>query len=64
MAYEPIQRKKDVNAIFKSRPKLYIPPLPMKRQRVRARAERHGPVKIYTEEEIFLFKLRKYGHSV
>ena len=37
----------------KVRPYRY--PLPMKRQRVAARAERSGPVKIYTEDEI-----RKY----
>jgi hypothetical protein len=30
----------------------YRPPLPKKRQRVRARAERSGSVKVFTKEEI------------
>jgi len=41
----------------------YRAPLPLKKQRVTARAERPGKCKIFSEEEIFLFKLRMYRYS-
>lgn len=37
---------------------VYIPPLPRKAQRVKARG-RSGKVKKFTEEQIFLYKLKK-----
>ena len=40
----------------------YHSPLPLKKQRVTARAERPGKCKVFTEEEIFLFKLRMYKY--
>ena len=53
MKPKDIQLKRDIKDIFKEKlPKPYISPLAKKRQRVAARAERSGPVKIYTEEEI------------
>ena len=63
MGYETAQVRKDVMKIFKERPKLYICPLPKKRQRTAAKAEKHGKVKIYTEEEILLFN-RNHKHFV
>ena len=38
---------------------IYKPPLPKKAQRTTPRG-RSGKVKIYTEEEIFLYKMRQF----
>ena len=63
MAYDPIKLKKDVKAIFRDRPKLYLPPLAKKMQRTTKRAERRGPVKVYTEEEIFFYRLKTFNKT-
>lgn len=55
----------DIREIFKEkRPKAYRSPLPLKNQRVTMKASPRGKVKVYTEEEIFLHKCRKYGGYV
>ena len=45
---------------FRCRPKLYMCPLGRKRQRVMAKDEPAGDVKEFTEEEIFLYKMRQF----
>ena len=40
---------------------IYKSPLPRKRQRFTAKASPRGKVKTYTEEEIYLYRLKKYG---
>uniref|UniRef100_A0A6M3IIY9 Uncharacterized protein n=1 Tax=viral metagenome TaxID=1070528 RepID=A0A6M3IIY9_9ZZZZ len=39
---------------------IYKSPLPLKKQRITARG-RSGKVKHFTEEQIFLYKLKKFG---
>jgi len=60
MEVEDRQRKRDIREIFKERPKLYKCPLPKKRQRVIAKAEEPGEVKVFSEEEIFLYKIKEF----
>lgn len=38
---------------------IYKPPLPKKMQRVQAKAERRGKVRIFSEEQIFLENVRR-----
>lgn len=53
----------EMEGIRKLKRTIYKPPLPMKRQRVIARAQLPGKVKIFSEEEIFLFNVRRYRQS-
>jgi len=64
MEYKIRQRRRHIMKIFKERPKLYTCPLPKKKQRTTARAERSGKVKVFTEEEIFLFRVRNFKRFV
>jgi len=61
--YEKFYR--DIRGIFKERrPKPYKAPLPTKMQHTTAKASPRGKVKVYTEEEKFLYKCRKHAHYV
>lgn len=51
----------EMENIKKLKKTIYKPPLPLKRQRVTARAQMPGKVKAFTEEQIFLFKVREYA---
>lgn len=64
MAYEYKQTKQDVKDIFKDRPKLYKDPLPKKSQQVTAKASPNGKVKVYSEEEVFLFRLKRLQRNL
>ena len=58
--YEQLLR--DIRGLFRERrPKPYKAPLPTKMQHTFAKASPRGKVKVYTEEEKFLYKCRKYG---
>ena len=50
--------RNEIRQEFRCRPKLYMCPLGRKRQRVMAKDEPAGPIKKYTKDEIFLYKLR------
>ena len=41
----------------------YHSPLPRKRQRTNLKHQRPGKCKVYSEEEIYLYKLRLYSSS-
>ena len=60
MPYEDEQAKQHVKDIFNDRPKLYKDPLPKKTQQVTAKASPKGKVKVFTEEEVFLFRLKRF----
>ena len=60
MPYEDEQAKQHVKDIFNDRPKLYKDPLPKKSQQVTARATPNGKVKVYNEDEIFLYRLKRF----
>ena len=65
MEHKYEQRLRDIKGIFKEkRPKAYRSPLSLKRQRVDSKAEPAGLLKVYTEEEIFLFMCKKFGGYV
>ncbi len=65
MEHKHEQRLRDIKGIFKEkRPKAYRSPLSRKRQRVSAKAEPAGPLKVYSEEEVFLYMCKKFGHYV
>ena len=52
------ERRKEIKEIFaEKKPKAYRPPLPTKTPRTTRRG-RSGRVKVLTEEQIFLHKLR------
>ncbi|MCK4307863.1 hypothetical protein KAW50_06540 [candidate division WOR-3 bacterium] len=55
--------KMEMERIRKLKKTIYKPPLPLKKQRVTARAQLPGKVKMFSEDEIFLFKVRKYRQS-
>ncbi len=59
MSYKDEQAKQHVKDIFKDRPKLYKDPLPKKSQQVVTKASPCGKVKVYSEEESFLFRLKR-----
>ena len=50
----------EMERIRKLKRTIYKPPLPLKKQRVTMRAQMPGKVKVFSEEEVFLYKLRKY----
>jgi len=52
--------KDEMESIRRLKKTIYKPPLPLKKQRVTARAQIPGKVKTFSEEEIFLFKLKRY----
>ena len=56
--------QEEMREIKRKRKWFYRPPLPRKKQRVTARALRHGKVKHFTEEEIFLYKVRFVGQQL
>lgn len=39
----------------------YRPPLPKKKQRVQAKPEKNGSVKVYSEEEKLLYLIKKFA---
>lgn len=53
--------KDEMKSIRKLKKTIYKPPLPLKKQRVTARAQMPGKVKVFSEDEIFLFKVRRYA---
>ena len=55
--------KMEMERIRKLKKTIYKPPLPLKKQRVTARAQLPGKVKMFSEDEIFLFKVRKYRQN-
>ena len=59
MEYKIRQRRRHIMKIFKERPKLYTCPLPKKKQRTTMKAQKSGKVKIFTEEEVFLFRVKR-----
>ena len=56
--------KEEMQDIRKKRKWFYKSPLPRKKQRVEARAERCGKCKVYTEEEKLLYLLRHFRGEV
>ena len=52
--------KDEMERIRKLKRTIYRPPLPLKKQRTTLRAQMPGKVKMFTEGEIFLFKVRRY----
>lgn len=43
---------------------IYKCPLPKLKQRVEAKKEHNSPVKRYSEEEIFIYTMRKMGKEI
>lgn len=43
---------------------IYHRPLPRKKQRILAKKEYNSPVKIFTEEERFIYTMRKIGKEI
>jgi len=65
MPWKHEQKLRDIKGLFKEkRPKAYRAPLARKKQQVTSRAQPAGPLKVYTEEEIFLFMCKKFAHYV
>ena len=56
--------KDEIARIRKLKKLIYKPPLPLKKQRTTARAQLPGKVKVFTEEEVFLFKIRRYANAL
>lgn len=54
----------EMERIRKLKKTIYKPPLPLKKQRITMRAQMPGKVKIFSEEEVFLYKLRKYNQTL
>lgn len=52
--------KDEMERIKRLKRTIYRPPLSIKKQRVTTRAQMPGKVKVFTEDEIFLFKIRNY----
>ena len=50
----------EMERIRKLKRTIYKPPLPQKKQRVTMRAQMPGKVKVFSEEEVFLYKVREY----
>lgn len=55
--------KMEMERIRKLKKTIYKPPLPIKKQRTTMRAQMPGKVKVFSEDEVFLFKVRKYRES-
>lgn len=54
----------EMERIRKLKRTIYKPPLPLKKQRVTARAQMPGKVKIFSEEEVFLYNIRKHEQTL
>lgn len=50
----------EMEGIRKLKRTIYKPPLPLKKQRVTMRAQMPGKVKVFSKEEVFLYKVKKY----
>ena len=55
--------KMEMESIRKLKKTIYKPPLPLKKQRVTMRAQMPGKVKVFSEGEVFLFKVRRYREN-
>ena len=55
--------KDEMESIKKLKKTIYKPPLPIKKQRTTMRAQMPGKVRIFSEGEIFLFKVKRYRES-
>ncbi len=55
--------KDEMERIRKLKRTIYKPPLPLKKQRTTLRAQMPGKVKVFTDGEIFLFKVRRYREN-
>lgn len=55
--------KDEMERIRKLKRTIYKPPLPLKKQRTTLRAQMPGKVKVFTEGEVFLFKVRRYKEN-
>ena len=53
--------KEELSSICKLSRLCYRPPLPRKKQRVTAKTESNGPIKVYTEEEKFLYMIKNFN---
>ena len=53
----------EMKKIKKLKKTIYKPPLPLKKQRTAMRAQMPGKVKVFTDEEIFLFSVKRYRQS-
>ena len=60
MEHKYEQKLQDIKDIIKKKPKLYHDPRPKKKHQVTAKASPKGKVKVYSEEEIFLYKLKRF----
>ena len=56
--------KETMDEIKKHKSWWYKCPLPKKKQRVAARAERAGKCHVYSDEEKLLYKLKMFGREV
>jgi len=56
--------KDEMKCMSELKKTIYKSPLPRKKQRVMARAELPGKVKRFSEEQIFLFKIRRYTKAL
>ena len=53
----------EMERIRKLKKTIYKSPLPLKKQRTTLRAQMPGKVRMFTEGEIFLFKVRRYREN-
>ena len=56
--------KTEMDSIKKKLSWRYKAPLPKKKQRVEAKALKCGKCKVYSDEEILLYKLKMFGKEV
>ena len=54
----------EMERIRKLKRTIYKPPLSLKKQRTTARAQMPGKVKVFSEGEVFLFKVRRYAETL
>jgi hypothetical protein len=55
--------KDEMKSIKELKKTIYRPPLPLKKQRTTMRAQMPGKVKVFSEDEVFLFKVKRYIES-
>ena len=55
--------KMEMERIRKLKKTIYKPPLSLKKQRVTARAQLPGKVKMFSEDEVFLFNVKRYRQN-
>jgi len=60
MEHKYEQKLQDIKDIIKKKPKLYHDPRSSKKCQVTVKASPKGKVKVFTEEEIFLYKLKRF----